>query len=112
MATTQSQSKIAVITPSSDQRRSGPLHKWLANEIRNHVRQHNLGPGTPLEPEVEIAERYQVSRGTVRQAMATLVHEGLIDRIAGRGSFIRAREDQPTAQDDANANSHTWAGIT
>jgi DNA-binding LacI/PurR family transcriptional regulator len=112
MATTQSQNKIAVISPSSSQRRNGPLHKWLANEIRNHVRQNNLEPGTPLEPEVEIAERYQVSRGTVRQAMATLVHEGLIDRIAGRGSFIRTRGDQPNSQDDANANNHTWAGIT
>ncbi len=108
MATTQSQSKITVMTPSSEQRRSGPLHKWLASEIRNHVREHNLGPGTPLEPEVEIAQRYQVSRGTVRQAMATLVHEGLIDRIAGRGSFIRDHQAEPS-----NAESKpNWAGIT
>lgn len=109
MATMHSQQNTVSITPSDSANRKGPLHKWLANEIRNHVRRHNLEPGTPLEPEVEIAERYQVSRGTVRQAMATLVHEGLIDRKAGRGSFIRTRVDQPNAI--PGFSDGTWSGI-
>jgi DNA-binding LacI/PurR family transcriptional regulator/DNA-binding transcriptional regulator YhcF (GntR family) len=90
-------------------KRKGPLHKWLADQIRNKVAHQHLQPGTPLEPEVEMAQRYQVSRGTVRQAMATLVHEGLIDRQAGRGSFIRAT---PTlVNEDPKHMDHHWAGI-
>lgn len=111
MATVNTQHNTAILTPSDTTSRKGPLHKWLASEIRNHVKTYNLEPGTPLEPEVEIAERYQVSRGTVRQAMATLVHEGLIDRKAGRGSFIRGRNDQQPAS-RSSPTDHAWGGIT
>ncbi|HCD33631.1 MAG TPA: hypothetical protein DER01_14575 [Phycisphaerales bacterium] len=111
MATMNTQHNTAILTPSDTARGKGPLHKWLASEIRNHVKTYNLEPGTPLEPEVEIAQRYQVSRGTVRQAMATLVNEGLIDRIAGRGSFIRPRIPS-SADTTPNSTDHPWAGIS
>lgn len=94
--------------PIDTTRRTGPLHKWLADEIRMRVHRQKLQPGTPLETEVELAQRYEVSRGTVRQAMATLVHEGLIDRQAGRGSFIRATTHQ--ADEEPKPTDHPWVG--
>lgn len=91
-------------------KRTGPLHKWLADEIRAQVMRGDILPDKPLETEAELAERYQVSRGTVRQAMATLVAEGLIDRTAGRGSFVRQSSISKTVQNSDNQNQ--WAGIT
>jgi len=90
--------------------RTGPLHKWLADEIRSKVIRGDITPDQPLETEAELAQRYQVSRGTVRQAMTTLVNEGLIDRQAGRGSFVREPAVRQAAQ---ISNNHSqWAGNT
>src|SRR5262249_48399131 len=39
--------------------------------------------------ELDLAEEHQISRGTVRQAMSALVNEGLLERVRGRGTFVR-----------------------
>ena len=41
-----------------------------------------------LPTEIVVAEKYNVSRGTVRAAMDNLVKEGLISRTSGKGSFL------------------------
>ena len=41
-----------------------------------------------MPTEMELARIHQISRNTVRQAMSTLVHEGLLERVRGRGTFV------------------------
>jgi len=48
----------------------------------------DLPPGAPVEPERALAERFGVSRVTVRQAIQELVFEGRLQRIRGRGTFV------------------------
>ena len=48
-------------------------------------------PGTQLPPEVELADRFDVSRMTARQAVLNLAHEGLVERHRGVGTFVAAR---------------------
>jgi GntR family transcriptional regulator len=43
---------------------------------------------TPIERERQLAEKYGVSRETVRQALASLQNEGLIYTIHGSGSYV------------------------
>ncbi|HNV36199.1 MAG TPA: GntR family transcriptional regulator [Rectinema sp.] len=43
-----------------------------------------------LPTELEIAERFGISRGTVRLALDKLVQDGLIERVAGRGTFLNS----------------------
>ena len=47
-----------------------------------------LDPGTPVPTERELAERFDTSRTTVRQAIAELVVEGRLERTQGRGTFV------------------------
>jgi GntR family transcriptional regulator len=47
-----------------------------------------LGRGQRLPGEHELAARFEVSRGTVRQALAALLRDGLIQTHAGAGSFV------------------------
>ncbi|MCG8587265.1 MAG: GntR family transcriptional regulator [Pirellulales bacterium] len=48
-----------------------------------------LEPGTALPTEKSLSESLKVARSTVRQAMASLEQDGLIQRIQGKGTFVR-----------------------
>jgi GntR family transcriptional regulator len=58
--------------------------------IREYVRTlvAEMAPGSPAPSERELVHRFGVARMTVRQAMDTLVAEGLLDRVPGRGTFV------------------------
>ncbi len=58
--------------------------------VREYVRDLVAGhaPGSPAPSERELVHRFGVARMTVRQALDTLVTEGLLERIPGRGTFV------------------------
>src|SRR5919112_3470462 len=65
--------------------------------VREYVRSLLEGaePGTPTPSERELVQRFGVARMTVRQALDTLVAEGLLERVPGRGTFVaETRVDQ------------------
>lgn len=72
-----------------------PLYHQIANRLRSDVASHVFRPGDLLPTETELMDRFQVSRITIRQALAVLVQEGLVGRQAGRGTFVTALEDRP-----------------
>ena len=44
-----------------------------------------------IPSEMDLAEMYQVSRITIRRALARLSDEGLIVTVLGRGTFVRSQ---------------------
>ncbi|WP_165985447.1 GntR family transcriptional regulator [Streptomyces sp. YIM 98790] len=74
--------------------RPSALYKQVAAALRHAITSGEFPPGTPLPSETQLIERYQVSRPTVRNAIAALRAEGLIEVIHGKGSYVRT---QPTA---------------
>lgn len=64
-------------------------------QLKNHIKGWILGgrvlPGDKIPSEHELAERFGVSRHTVRQAVGELVSEGWLYREQGRGTFVRDR---------------------
>ncbi|MGI5337705.1 GntR family transcriptional regulator [Streptomyces sp. CA-181903] len=69
--------------------RPGALYQQVAAEIRNAISAGEFPPGAPLPSETQLIERYKVSRPTVRNAIAALRSEGLIEVVHGKGSFVR-----------------------
>ncbi|HET6504653.1 MAG TPA: GntR family transcriptional regulator [Amycolatopsis sp.] len=67
-----------------------PKHAQL-REILRHTIERELPPGSPIPSERDLAQRYRVSRLTVRSAIGKLVEEGLLTRVRGKGTFTAAR---------------------
>ncbi len=72
-----------------------PLWLQLKHALRDLV-SFDLRPGDRIPTEAELGAHYGLSRITVRQAVTSLVEEGLLHRQQGRGTFVRARrQDAP-----------------
>jgi GntR family transcriptional regulator len=59
------------------------LHEMIADDLRQRIRLGELGVGAALPSESQLCERWDSSRGPVRQALASLRAEGII--AGGRG---------------------------
>ncbi|NLS09332.1 GntR family transcriptional regulator [Nesterenkonia sp. MY13] len=68
-----------------------PLHAQLATALRDRIRDRRLQPGEDLPTEVQLQSQLGISRSVARQAMSTLVAEGLVSRSRGRGSVVSPR---------------------
>src|SRR5262245_53802285 len=60
------------------------------NDIRKSILSGRLEPGSMVGTEFEFAQKWQLSRNTVRRGIAQLVQEGLLERRPGVGLFVRA----------------------
>src|SRR5512143_2136003 len=70
-------------------RKSAPLAQQAAEEILAGIRLGKLADGDGLLPsEAELSQRFEVSRATIREALAKLEHAGVIIRKHGVGTFV------------------------
>jgi len=65
-----------------------PLYYQLKEVLKQQIRAGHLAPHTAIPSEPELVTNYHVSRATVRQALSELVHEGLLYREHGKGTFV------------------------
>ena len=65
-----------------------PLYEQLAAELRADIASGRLAPHDPVPSESYLEQQHEVSRQTVRRAMAQLREEGLIYTLPQRGSFV------------------------
>ncbi len=65
-----------------------PYYHQLKELLRHRIQAGVWPPGSQLPTEAEICRMFGVSRTTVRQALSELLHEGLIRRERGRGTFV------------------------
>ena len=57
---------------------------WISDNIDNG----NLRPGSKIPSENELCEKFDLSRQTVRKAIALLADEGLLDSRRGSGTYV------------------------
>lgn len=75
-------------TGGIDRQSAVPMYDQLRHLIIDHIEQDGLQPGDPLPGEHRLCEQYGISRTVVRQALAQLEHEGLVERVKGKGTFV------------------------
>ena len=71
-----------------------PLYFQIAENLKQAIESGAIGPGERLDNEVQLSERLNVSRPTVRQAIQRLTHEGLVVRQRGVGTVVVNRRIQ------------------
>ncbi len=87
--------QTANITPSMPQQ--------LARELGRRIIAGSIETGTLLDDENALAERYEVSRVVVRDAVKILVGKGLLDVRRGIGTRVRPRDRWVLLDDDVLA---------
>ncbi|MBP2321542.1 GntR family transcriptional regulator [Kibdelosporangium banguiense] len=102
-----------------------PKYRELADELEAAIKSEatllgvTLVDGAKLPTEPELAEHFQAARGTVRQALAGLAAEGLIETRGRAGTFVRrlpmleynVDSERPFRKDDTVSVSDTWSSV-
>ncbi len=72
-----------------DQQSKVPLYYQLKEDLKKKILKGEFKEGDLLPSEREFSERYDISSTTIRRALNDLVHENLLERKAGKGTFVR-----------------------
>lgn len=93
-----------------------PVVQRVGDELRELLRADRMQPGDKIPSETELAERFVVSRGTVREALKLLEQDGLIDVQHGLGRFVSASAgllvDRPVTRFESVTEMLRSRGIT
>ena len=65
-----------------------PLHRQVAQCIHDDIMQRNLAAHTKIPSEVELAQQYGVSHGTITKALESLVRAHVLYRQRPQGTFV------------------------
>lgn len=72
--------------------RNGTRYQQIADYYRRRIDEKALTEGERMPTEEQVCQLFQVSRTTARQAMNDLAQAGYIERIQGKGSFVREKK--------------------
>jgi DNA-binding GntR family transcriptional regulator len=92
--------------------RSGPvsIHAQISKAIREKITNGEWPARYRLKSEPELAEELGVSRGTLRRAISTLIAEGLLRPVRGRGTFVAATAFEPAIAQRLSTLSEDLSG--
>jgi GntR family transcriptional regulator len=64
------------------------MYRQIAEDLRRQIESGELGHGDQLPTEIELREKYDASRNTVRDAVKLLITRGLVETRPGQGTFV------------------------
>lgn len=89
------------------------LYMQVYQAILEQIESGALKPGDRLLTETELCTEYDVSRDTVRKALSKLETDGLIERTAALGTFIKqTKKDYPLARIESFSEQMIKMGAT
>lgn len=71
-----------------------PVYIEMHNKMRNLIVSNQWQKGNKIPSERSLAEEFGVSRMTARQAVSSLVEDGLLERKRGSGTFVASEKVQ------------------
>ncbi|OYR07605.1 GntR family transcriptional regulator [Brucella grignonensis] len=71
----------------TNERKRGSGVKMVYDLLRDEILDLVLSPGSPID-EVQLAERFKMSRTPIREALVRLAGEGLIDTLPNRSTMV------------------------
>jgi GntR family transcriptional regulator len=92
-AARKSTKKMRSDSPESAQaknRNGVPAYQRIQSAIRKRIDSGQLQPGDAVASERDLAKIHQVSLMTARHALASLEHDGVVERRRGIGTFVAA----------------------
>ena len=66
-----------------------PKHHEISNHLQTEIAAGRYGEGARLPSENQLVDQFKVSRPTVARALRDLEAQGLIERRAGSGTYVR-----------------------
>lgn len=66
----------------------GVLYMRLADELLTYIRKMNIQPGMRIPSERKLADMFQTSRTSVREAVRILQNKGLLNIEIGKGMYL------------------------
>lgn len=76
---------------------AGAVHEIMAG-LLHFIRERRFEPGERLPSERELAERFDVSRNTIREILATLEWFRFVERRPSSGVYLRAEVSDPSLE--------------
>jgi GntR family transcriptional regulator len=67
---------------------STPLYSQIETMLLEQIRAGKYPPSTQVPSEIELSEKYEISRMTARKALDHLVSQGLLYRRKGKGTYV------------------------
>ena len=68
---------------------SKPKYVQVAESLRKHILKGKIKTDEQIPNELVLSKQFNVSRNTVRDAIALLISDKLLDRQRGRGTFVK-----------------------
>lgn len=66
-----------------------PKYVQIQNYILQKIESGEYAAGDKIPSEIELARQFDVSRLTVNTAVKELANSGIVERVQGKGTFVR-----------------------
>lgn len=77
-----------------DKTSATPLYEQLRKVLQTAITSGELAAGTKLPTEAELCKLFNISRPVARQAYDLLIDGGYVERMRGRGTFVRIPDNR------------------
>ncbi len=74
-----------------------PRYRQVAARLYEQIKDGTYPPGSALPTEQQLADEYGLSRNMIRQALALLRQQGVLDVVQGSGHYVRPRPEPAPA---------------
>lgn len=76
-----------------DKSQSSPLHVQVSNYLREKIYNGEWTPGDRIPTELKLCDMLNMSRGSIKKGISTLIDEGLLAQYRGKGTYVTSQGD-------------------